>query len=495
MAFSEYGKYDGLGLAELVRKKKVSPGELVEEAITRIETHNPKLNAVVNKLYERARTAAKGKLPEGPFKGVPFLMKDLIATLEGLPTSGGNKLWKNIPATVTSEMAKRWEATGAIVVGKTNTPEFGLTPYTESDTLGTAHNPWDLSRTPGGSSGGSAAAVAARMVPFATGGDGGGSIRIPSSACGLFGLKPTRGRTPTGPIIGEAWQGFAIEHVLTRSVRDSAAMLDATQGADIGAPYIIPEAGPFAKEVGKRTGKLRIAFSTKPMLGKNVHPDCVQGVEETVALLKSLGHEVVEAAPQINAEEYSLHFLTIIAGQMRADIEEIAEITGKKVSVDDFDTITFATGLFGTMLKASDYAKAIRYLQFVSRDIGRFFENYDALLTPVLNQPPVKIGALKLSAAEQNQIKLIGRTGVTWILEAMGVIKPVAARTYEFIPWTPVFNVTGQPAMSVPLHWNAEGMPIGMHFVGKWGDEATLFRLAGQLEKAKPWFDKAPVGY
>jgi amidase len=495
MTFSDYSKHDGLGLAELVRKKKVSPGELVEEAISRIETHNPKLNAVVNKLYDRARNMAKGKLPEGPFKGVPFLMKDLVATIEGIPTSGGNKLWKNIPATVTSEMAKRWEATGAIVVGKTNTPEFGLTPYTESDTLGAAHNPWDLSRTPGGSSGGSAAAVAARMVPFATGGDGGGSIRIPSSACGLFGLKPTRGRTPTGPTIGEAWQGFAIEHVLTRSVRDSAAMLDATQGADVGAPYIIPEAGPFAREVGKRTGKLRIAFSTKPMLGKNVHPDCVQGVEETVALLKSLGHEVVEAAPQINAEEYSLHFLTIIAGQMRADIEEIAAITGKKVSVDDFDTLTFATGLFGTMLKASDYAKAIRYLQVVSRDIGRFFENYDALLTPVLNQPPVKIGALKLSAAEQSQIKLIGRTGATWILEAMGVIKPVAARTYEFIPWTPVFNVTGQPAMSVPLHWNNEGLPIGMHFVGKWGDEATLFRLAGQLEKAKPWFDKTPVGY
>ncbi|MEP7136348.1 MAG: amidase [Chloroflexota bacterium] len=495
MAFSEYSKYDGLGLAELVRKKKMSPGELVEEAITRIETHNPKLNAVVNKLYERARTAAKGKLPEGPFKGVPFLMKDLVATLEGLPTSGGNKLWKNIPATVTSEMAKRWEATGAIVVGKTNTPEFGLTPYTESDTLGAAHNPWDLSRTPGGSSGGSAAAVAARMVPFATGGDGGGSIRIPASACGLFGLKPTRGRTPTGPIIGEAWQGFAIEHVLTRSVRDSAAMLDATQGADVGAPYMIPEAGPFLKEVSRKPGKLRIAFSTQPMLGKNVHADCIRGVEETVELLKSLGHEVVEAAPQINAEEYSLHFLTIIAGQMRADIEEIAGITGKKVSVDDFDTLTFATGLFGTMLKASDYAKAIRYLQVVSRDIGRFFENYDALLTPVLNQPPVKIGALKLSVAEQNQIKLIGRTGATWILEAMGVIKPVAARTYEFIPWTPVFNVTGQPAMSVPLHWNAEGLPIGMHFVGKWGDEATLFRLAGQLEKAKPWFDKAPAGY
>lgn len=495
MAFSDYGNCDGLGLAELVSRKKVSPAELVEEAISRIERHNLKLNAVVYKLYDRAREKAKGKLPDGPFKGVPFLMKDLVSTLEGLPTSGGNKLWKNIPATVSSEMAKRWEASGAVVVGKTNTPEFGLTPYTESDLLGPALNPWDITRTPGGSSGGSAAAVAARMVPFATGGDGGGSIRIPSSACGVFGLKPTRGRNPTGPIIGEAWQGFAAEHVLTRSVRDSAVMLDATKGPDVGAPYIIPDAGPFLKEVEKQPGKLRIAFSTKPMMGKNVHADCMKGVEETVSLLQQLGHEVSEDAPAINAEEYSLHFLTIIAAQMRADIEEIAEIAGKKVSPDDFDITTFGTGLFGTILRASDYAKAIRYLQIVSRDIGRFFENYDILLTPVLNQPPVKIGALKPSAAEQAQLKMIARTGQTWILEAMGIIKPLAAQTFEFIPWTPVFNVTGQPAMSVPLHWNEAGLPIGMHFVGKWGDETTLFRLAGQLEKAKPWFDKAPAGY
>ena len=495
MTFSEYSNYDGLGLAELVQRKKVSPAELVEEAIARIEAHNPKLNAVVYKLYERARTAAKGKLPEGHFIGVPFMMKDLSATLEGLPTSHGNKLWKNIPATVSSELARRWENSGVIVVGKTNTPEFGLTPYTESDTLGPACNPWDTSRTPGGSSGGSGAAVAARMVPLASGGDGGGSIRIPSSACGIFGLKPTRGRTPTGPIVGESWEGFAIEHVLTRSVRDSAAMLDATQGADVGAPYVIPEAGPFLKEVGKTPGKLRIAFSTKPMLGKNVHADCVKGMEETVTLLRELGHDVMEDAPVINGEEYSLHFLTIIAGQIRADIEEVAEISGKKVSLDDFDTSTFGIGLFGTILKASDYARAVRYLQMVSRDIGRFFENYDALLTPVLSQPPVKLGALKPSTTEQTQLKLIARTGATWVLEAMELIKPLAAQTFEFVPWTPVFNVTGQPAMSVPLHWNAGGLPIGMHFVGKWGDEATLFRLAGQLEKAKPWFDKAPAGY
>jgi amidase len=231
------------------------------------------------------------------------------------------------------------------------------------------------------------------------------------------------------------------------------------------------------------------------MMGKNVHADCVKGVEETVALLQELGHEVVEDAPVIHAEEYSLHFLTTVAGQMRADIEEAAEMAGKKVLLDDFDTITFATGLFGTILKASDYVRALRYLQSKTREIGRFFENYDVLLTPVLNQPPVKIGALGLSAAEENQVKLIARTGQTWILNALGIIKPTAAKTFEFVPWTPVFNVSGQPAMSVPLYWNDEGLPIGMHFVGKWGDEATLFRLAGQLEEAKPWFDRAPAGY
>ena len=495
MAFAEYAKYDGLGLAELVRRKKVSPTELVEEAISRIETHNPKINAVVLRMYERAREKAKGKLPDGPFMGVPFMIKDLHATLEGVPTSHGNKLWKNVPAAITTELAKRWEDSGVIVVGKTNTPEFGLTPYTESDTLGPARNPWDTSRTPGGSSGGSGAAVAARLVPLASGGDGGGSIRIPASACGIFGLKPTRGRTPTGPIIGESWNGFDIEHVITRSVRDSAAMLDATKGQDVGAPYVIPDAGPFLKEVEKKPGKLRIAFSTKPMLGKNVHADCVKGLEETVALLQKLGHEVVEDAPVINNEEYSLQFLTVVAGQMRADIEETARMAGKKVSLDDYDIASFGVGMFGTILKASDYVLALRYLQSKSRDIGRFFENYDVLLTPVLNQPPVKIGSLKPTAGEQNQLKMIARTGATWILDAMGVIKPLAAQTFEFVPWTPVFNVTGQPAMSVPLHWNAEGLPIGMHFVGKWGDEATLFRLAGQLEKEKPWFDKAPAGY
>ena len=221
----------------------------------------------------------------------------------------------------------------------------------------------------------------------------------------------------------------------------------------------------------------------------------MKGVDETVKLLQELGHEVVEASPAIDGEVYSLAFLTIVAAHLRADIEEAAEAAGKKVSVDDFDASTFGMGLFGTILKASDYARSVRYLQRVSREIGQFFEDYDVLLTPVLNQPPVKIGELAPAASEQAMIKMIGRTGAKWILDAMGIIKPLAAQTFEFVPWTPVFNVTGQPAMSVPLHWNEAGLPIGMHFVGRWGDEASLFRLAGQLEKARPWADKIPAGY
>ncbi len=494
--FPEYPNYDGLGLAELVRKKEVSPIELVEEAIQRIENHNPQLNAVITKLYETARETAQKPLPDGPFAGVPFLIKDLLATIAGVPTSSGNRLWKNIPAKADSELVKRWKAAGVIILGKTNTPEFGLTPYTEPGAFGPTHNPWDLTCTTGGSSGGSGAAVAARLVPLASGGDGGGSIRIPASACGVFGLKPTRGRTPTGPKLGEAWHGFAIEHVLTHSVRDSAAMLDATQGADIGAPYYAPpQAGPFLAEVTTKPGKLRIAFTGEPLLGKNVHAEVLKGLEETVRLLKELGHEVVEAVPQIDGEAFSLAFVTILAAELRADIEEAASAAGKRVSVKDFDSSSFGLGMLGKALSACDYAAAARYLQTSAREVARFCENYDLLLTPTLSQPPVKIGSLQPNENEKLLINLIGSFDGGGLLKAMGIIKPLAAQTFEFMPWTPVFNVTGQPAMSAPLHWSGENLPIGMHFVGKFGDEATLFRLAGQLEQARPWAKKIPAGY
>ncbi len=494
--FPEFGKFDGLGLAELVRTRQVAPADLVEEAIRRIEAHNPRLNAVVYKMYEQARAAAKGDLPDGPFRGVPFLLKDLLSTCAGVPTSSGTRLMKNVPMPHDSEMVRRFKATGAVILGKTNTPEFGLMPYTEPEALGAAHNPWDLTRTPGGSSGGSAAAVAARLVPLASGGDGGGSIRIPASCCGLFGLKPSRGRTPTGPDMGEIWHGFAQEHVLTRSVRDSAAMLDAVAGADVGAPYVAPpQARPFLQEVTTEPGHLRIAFTQHPFLGSTVHDDCKKGLEATVHLLQQLGHEVIEAAPQIDGQAFSIAFLTIVAAETRADMELAAKVSKGKLSLANFEVSTYSMGLLGKALSAADYANAARYLQTAAREVGRFFEPYDVLLTPTLSQPPVAIGALQMSGGELTLSRLIGRLDAGWLLNALGVIKPVAAQTFQFVPYTPVFNVTGQPAMSVPLHWNEAGLPIGMHFVGRLGDEATLFRLAGQLERAQPWFDRAPAGF
>jgi len=495
-ALSDYSRHDGLGLADLVRRREVSAADLVEEAIRRVEARDPKLNAVVHRMFERARDAVRAGVPDGPFQGVPFLVKDLGATVEGVPTAAGNRLLRAVPAARDSELVRRWRRAGVVIIGKSNTPEFGLTPYTESGAFGPARNPWDLARTPGGSSGGSGAAVAARIVPLASGGDGGGSIRIPASACGLFGMKPTRGRTPTGPDQGESWRGFAIEHVLTRSVRDSAAMLDATAGPDVGAPYDAPPpAGSFLEAARRPPGRLRIAWSGKPLLGKRVDVEVLAGLEATARLLGELGHEVVEGGPELDGEAFSLAFLTIIAGEIRVDIEDAARVAGKRPSPSDFDASTFGVGLFGRILRAADYARAGRELQVAARAVGRFFQGCDVLLTPTLSCPPVPIGSLQPSAAEKALIGTLGRLRAGWVLGLLGVIEPLAAKTFEFIPWTPVFNVTGQPAMSVPLHWTDDGLPVGMHFVGRFGDEATLFRLAGQLEGARPWAGRAPPGF
>lgn len=494
--FPEFHKYDGLGLAELVRTKQILPAELVEEAISRIEAHNPKINAVIYKMYDQARVAAKGNLPDSPFKGVPFLQKDMHATVEGVPTSCGTRLLKDIPQPHDSEIVRRYRAAGIIILGKTNVPEFSLLPYTEPEVFGPTNNPWDLTRTAGGSSGGSAAAVAARLVPLAGGADGGGSIRIPASCCGVFGLKPTRGRTPTGPDVGDIWRGFAQEHVLTRSVRDSAAMLDAIAGPETDAPYWAPpQQRPYFQEVTREPGRLRIAFTSHPFLGHEVHEDCRKGLEATVHLLEQLGHEVVEAAPQIDREAFAIAFLTMVAAETRGGIDWAAGQAGRKTSFADFEAGTSALALLGQAMSAGDYAKALNYLMASARGVNRFFEGYDVLLTPTLAQPPVLTGSLQPSGAERFLIRLVGRLNAAWLLSALGTIKPVANKTFSFMPYTPVFNVTGQPAMSVPLCWNEAGLPIGMHFVGRFGDEATLFRLAGQLERAQPWIDRVPAGF
>jgi amidase len=491
--FSDYGKYDGLGLVELVRKKEVKPRELVEEAISRIEKLNPQLNAVIYKMYELARKAADGDLPDGSFKGVPFLMKDIIAAYAGVPLTNGSRFFKNFVPDHDSELTKRFKAAGLIVVGKTNTPEFGLVPITEPELFGPTNNPWDLSRTPGGSSGGSAAAVAARMVPLAHGADGGGSIRIPASCCGVFGLKPTRGRTPNGPDFGELWRGLACSHVLTRSVRDSAAILDATAGPDIGAPYYaVPPTRPFLSEVGVDPGKLYIAFTSKPFLGGVVDKDCVNGLETTARLCQDLGHEVVEAAPQINGEAFAKAFMTIVCVETRATIEEAEVLLNRKASFKDFEPSTWALGLLGRRCRAAELSKSLNLAQLTARQIGGFFKKYDVLLTPTLAMPPVATGELQPKGMRAVAMKLLGSLNAAGLINTLSGIDALAQNVFGFIPYTPLFNGTGQPAMSVPLYWNDAGLPIGMQFVGRYGDEATLFRLAGQLEKARPWSERIP---
>ncbi len=493
--FDDYERYDALGLAALVRAGEVQPAELLEAAIARIEARNPALNAVIVPMYEQAR-AALATLPDGPLRGVPMLLKDLLATVQGVPTGYGNRLLRHIGATHDSELVRRLRAAGVLLLGKTNTPEFGLTPYTEPETFGPTRNPWDLTRSPGGSSGGSAAAVAAGMVPIASGGDGGGSIRIPASCCGLFGLKVSRGRTPTGPDFGELWHGFANEHALTRSVRDSAALLDATAGEDAGAPHAAPRApASFLHEAGCEPGRLRVAFTARPLFGPAsaaVHDDCRVGLARTVALLGELGHETVEEAPQVDGEACAQAFVTILAAETRAAIEAAAQLAGRRTSPADFEAASYALGLLGRATPASEYANAANLLQVAARGVARFFERYDVLLTPTLAAPPIRIGALQPVGAERAAMRIVNALGAGWLLRRAGTAQALASKTFAWMPYTPLFNATGQPAMSVPLHWNDAGLPIGMHFVGRFGDEATLLRLAGQLERARPWAQRRP---
>ena len=405
-------------------------------------------------------------------------------------------MW-SVPMPHDSEMVHRFRKAGLVIVGRTNTPEFGLTPYTEPETYGPTCNPWSHAHSPGGSSGGSAAAIASRMVPMASGGDGGGSIRIPASCCGLFGFKPSRGMTPTGPDHGEIWRGYAVEHVLTRSVRDSAAMLDATAGIDPGALYAAPRGDrPFLDEVATAPGPLRIAFTSTPLLGGHeVHQDCVSALQASVTLLESLGHHVEEATPPVDPGAYALAFLRVIACETRAEIELLGRFHKRSVSPGDVETTTYALGLLGRTISQASYNDAVRTLQLAARAMGPFFEQYDVLVTPTMATPPAVIGSLQTPASEKRILRIINYFNASWLLHSLGIIGPLAKKTFDYVPFTPLFNATGQPAMSVPLHWNAAGLPIGVQFVGKYGSDARLFQLAGQLEQAQPWFGRTAAGY
>lgn len=489
---NDFSSHDATSLAELVRSGQVSARELVLDSIENIETLNPKLNAVVHKMYDRALKQAQSPV-DGPFSGVPFMLKDLLSWYEGEPIASGSRLFKGWIPPYDTEMVKRYRRSGVIIVAKTNTPEFGLTPYTEPELFGPTVNPWDTSRTTGGSSGGSAAAVASGMVPFAGGGDGGGSIRIPASCCGIFGLKPTRGRTPAGPLVGEHWQGAAIEHCLTRSVRDSAAMLDAVSGPDVGAPYwATPPERPFLEEVRTSPGQLRIAFTSKPLLGHTVHEDCNAALADAVTLLESLGHHLIEAAPPADRDQFNRAFLTMVCGEVRADLIDASTLLGRDATPADLEFSTWALNLLGGSISAGEFVAAEHYLRSSARRLGEFFENFDLLLTPTLSVPPFPTGSLQPPAHERALIKVLGRLRAGGVLRLLGALEKAAEKVFDVIPYEPLFNVSGQPAMSVPLYWNASNLPIGVHFVGRYGDEATLLRIASQLEQARPWMNRRP---
>ena len=464
---------DALGLGELVRRGDLTPLELVDASIDAIERMNGDINAIVTPMFDMARAEAGNASSDGPFAGVPFLLKDLRASYAGVPTSEGNAVLGGAKARCDSEIVIRHKRVGLICVGKTNTPEFGLTATTEPHAFGPTRNPWDLERTPGGSSGGAAAAVAARIVPMAHASDGGGSIRIPAACCGLVGLKPTRGRNPLGPDAGDVMNGLVVEHAVTVSVRDSAALLDATAGPDVGAPYWAPPMSrPFLDEVGADPGRLRIAFSTASPSATPVHADCVEAVEATALLLQDLGHIVEEAAPEYDDRSFRKAFTTIWFSNLAANLAALSETLACELSESHCEPATLAFGARGSEHSGADYVKAVATIQAISRSIAGFFQKYDVSLTPTLATPPPELGFLHPAKGDSD-------------------VRPYARRVREFVPFTQIANATGQPAVSLPIHWN-DGLPVGVQLSARFGDEATLFRLAAQLEDARPWRHHCP---
>lgn len=471
--FADYDRYDGMALAALVKRGDVSPAELLDEAIARTEAINPKINAVVLKHYDEARAQIARGLPDGPFRGVPFLLKDLHLLLDGTVTTYGSALFEGNRADHNSTLTERYLTAGLVIFGKTNSPEFGLAGTTEPRLYGPTRNPWDLTRSPGGSSGGAAAAVAAGILPFANASDGGGSIRIPAAACGLFGMKPTRGRTPMGPDRGEGWSGMSISHVVSRSVRDSAALLDATAGEAPGDPYAAPaQTRPFLQEVGAKPGRLRIAFTTRRSDGSACHPDVVKAVEDTARLCESLGHHVEEASPTLDREEISRHQGTIVGANTALTLRQRAAALGREVTQNDVEHITWLIAQAARMRDSTDYADATLFIHRLGRQMAAFHEDYDIFLAPTLGIPPMPLGTLDMMTEDVGNYMRV---------------------SYEYMPGTAIANMTGQPSMSMPLDWNAAGLPIGTMFTGRFGDEATLFRLAAQLEEARPWAERRPA--
>jgi amidase len=470
----EYWKYDALGLAELVRSKQVTALELAQSALAACVRLNPSLNIVCHDLSQLALSAARQASMQGPFAGVPFLLKDIGAQMKGTPCECGSRLMKGYVSTYDGNLTERFKRAGLITVAKTTTPEFGAQITTEAILTGPTRNPWNLQATPGGSSGGSAAAVAAGVVPLAHANDGLGSIRIPAANCGLFGLKPTRQRTPAGPVNGEISGGRGVEFVVSRSVRDSAALLDAVHGGDAGAPYAAPAPErSYLEELSTKPWRLKIAFMDRTFTGAAVHPECAKGARDLARLCTDLGHVVEEATPTIDWAAYMWAIRTAGSASFAAGLASAGRAMGRTPSEENLEPLTWLSYLEGRELRAEEYFRALETFTALQRGLGQFFERYDILITPMLSQPPADIGWLGTPTHDLD---------VYW--------EKFAGDTYS--PFAGIFNVTGQPAASIPCHETGDRRPIGTQLVARFGDEAAIFRLAAQIEAARPWHHRLP---
>ncbi len=466
-----YETYDGLGLAALVRQGEVSPEELLEAAIARIEAHDAMLNAVVIPMLDEARAAIRAGLPDGPFRGVPFLLKDLLlAAAPGVRVTQGSALFQDAVPDYEAALVTRYRQAGLVFVGRTAAPELGLAPTTESRLYGPTRNPWDPTCSTGGSSGGAAAAVAAGYTPLANASDGGGSIRMPASWFGVFGLKPTR--APAGPMQGLGWAGLECAHAITRSVRDSAALLDVTCGADLGAPFVAPPPErPYLEEVSTPPGNLRLAVRTAPFTydDLSLHPDCQAALDAAVQLCTALGHVIEPLNYHLDWQPIRDANRLVAATEIRHAIEQRAQELGRKLRETDVEPETWRLAEISQMVRAPDYLQALNLLYATGRAFAAAMQGYDAIISPTVPMPPISLDLMSPFSA----------SGVTERRLALS--------------FTQIANIAGNPAMSVPLYWNRAGLPIGIQFIGHYGDEATLFRLAAQLGAARPWFDRRPA--
>jgi Asp-tRNA(Asn)/Glu-tRNA(Gln) amidotransferase A subunit family amidase len=466
--FSEYEHYDGLGLAALMRKGEVSREEVVEAAADRLDRLDPVLNATAFRRDAEDLTRRAADTGAGPFAGVPFLVKDLYCFEKGAPCGNGSRLFDGYVADFDSELVVRQRRAGLVPLGRSTTSELGLNVSTETAACGATRNPWNLERTTGGSSGGSAAAVAAGIVPLAHASDGGGSIRIPAAACGLFGLKTTRARIPAR----EGWAGLSVQHALTRSVRDCAALMDATAGPIANAPYWAPPPQrPFLEEVGADPGRLHIAWTIKTHAVVSVHPECRRAVEEAARLAAELGHDVEEAAPDLDYDAVLRAMLTIVYANTASALGMPHPRRGDAIGSGDVESITWQMAERGRRYSAVDYVQAVETVGEVRERLAGFFGGFDVLLTPTLAQPPIPLGVLDTLTLE---------------------LEEFIAKVLAFAPFTQMFNMSGQPAASIPLHWTEDGLPVGVQAAARLGDEATLIRLSAQFEAARPWFDRRP---